>query len=89
MKKLYFVEVTDTFNGGEANYSWAHRFKVTATTMRGAMRKVEQRLPYSGGVYKDMDTGDMQRWNWRTACVCAFVEDYDNQSDHMLRVESI
>jgi hypothetical protein len=31
----------------------------------------------------------MQRWNWRTACVCAFVEDYDDQSARMLRVESI
>jgi len=88
MKKLYFVEVTDTF-GGEANYCWVHRFKVSATTERGAMRKVERRLPYSGGVYKDMDTGDMQRWNWRNACVCAFVEHYDDQSARMFNVESI
>ena len=88
MKKLYFVEVTDTF-GGEANYGWVHRFKVSATTERGAMRKITNRLPYSGGVYKDMDTGDMQRWNWRTACVCAFVEAYWGQSEDTLSVESI
>ncbi|CAB4155136.1 hypothetical protein UFOVP654_81 [uncultured Caudovirales phage] len=88
MKKLYFVEVTDTF-GGEANYNWAHRFKVSATTMRGAMRKIAKRLSCSGGVYKDMDTGDMQRWNWRKACMCAFVEHYDDQSARMFHVESI
>lgn len=88
MKKLYFVEVTDTF-GDEANYNWVHRFKVTATTERGAMRKVEQRLPYSGGVRKTYDTGDMQHWRWNKACVCAFVERYDDQSARMFNVESI
>lgn len=88
MKKFYFVEVTDTF-GGEANYNWVHRFKVSATTERGAMRKITNRLPYSGGVSKDMDTGDMQRWTWRNACVCAFVEHYDDQSARMFHVESI
>lgn len=88
MKQEYFVEVTDTY-GGEANYSWVHRFKVSASTERGAMRKVERRLPYAGGVRKDWDTGDMQRWAWRNACVCAFVEGYDNQTERMFHVETI
>ena len=88
MKNLYFVEVTDTF-GGEANYTWVHRFKVHANTERGAMRKIERRLPWAGGVRKDLDTGDMQRWNWRNAAVCAFVEGYEDQAEHMMRVESI
>jgi hypothetical protein len=88
MKEIFFVEVTDTY-GGEANYSWVHRFKVHASTPRGAMRKVERHMPYAGGVKKDLDTGDMQRWVWRTACVCAFVEGYTDQAEHMMRVESI
>jgi len=87
-KNIYFVEVTDTFRG-EANYSWCARFKVHANTMRGAMRKVEQRSPYAGGIYKDMDYGDMQRWHWREASVCAFIEDYVDQAEHVYSVESI
>jgi len=88
MHNIYFIEVTDTF-GGESNYSWVHRFKVHASTKRGAMRKVERQLGYAGGVSKDYDTGDMQRWNWNKACVCAFVEEYEDQAEHMMRVESI
>lgn len=88
MNNIYFVEVTDTF-GGEANYCWVHRFKVHANTVRGAMRKVERRLPYTGGVRKAYDMGDIQRWDWRTACVCAFVEGYEDQAERVQRVESI
>ena len=88
MKEIFFVEVTDTY-GGEANFSWVHRFKVHASTERGAMRKVERRLPYLGGVRKDWDRGDCQRWLWRKACVCAFVQGYENQAEHMMFVESI
>ena len=88
MRNVYYVEVTDTF-GGEANYRWVHRFKVTASTERGAMRKIDRRLHYSGGVRKDYDTGDIQRWVWRNACVCAFVEWYDDQAPQMQRAETI
>ena len=88
MKEIFFVEVTDTF-GGEANYTWVHRFKVHASTERGAMRKIERRLPYAGGVKKDWDTGDMERWVWRKACVCAFVEPYTDQAERKMYVESI
>ena len=88
MNNIFFEEVTDTFSG-EANYSWVHRFKVHANTERGAMRKVERRLPYAGGVRKDWDTGDMSRWSWRKACVCAFVQGYDDQAERKMYVESI
>lgn len=90
MKEIFFIEVTDTF-GGEANYSWVQRFKVHASTARGAMRKVERRLPYLGGVRKDWDTGDVERWAWRKACVCAFVEGYTDQAESVFfdRVESL
>ena len=39
MKHTYFIEMTDTF-GGEANYCWFNRFLVSASTPRGAMRRV-------------------------------------------------
>ena len=89
MKKIFFVEVTDT-DGGEAKYSWVHSFKVHASTARGAMRKVERRLPYLGGVRKYWDTGVVECWAWRKACVCAFGECYTDQAESLLHgVESL
>jgi hypothetical protein len=88
MKNIYFVEVTDTF-GDEANYSWVQRFKVHANTERGAMRKVQRFMPYAGGVKKACSFGDMDRWNWNKACVCAFVEGYIDQAEYVSRVQSI
>lgn len=88
MKEIFFVEVTDTY-GGEANYSWVHRFKVHANTERGAMRKVANKMGYVGGTRKDWDTGDMSRWDWRRAAVCAFVEGYTDQAERKMFVESI
>jgi len=38
-KHTYFIEMTDTF-GGEANYCWVNRFIVSASSPRGAMRRV-------------------------------------------------
>lgn len=88
MKEIFFVEVTDTY-GGEANYIWVHRFKVHANTERGAMRKVANKMGYIGGVRKGWDTGDMSRWDWRRAAVCAFVEGYTDQAERKMFVESI
>lgn len=76
MKEVFYIEVTDTY-GGEANYCWVKRFKVSASTARGAMRKVANHMGYIGGVRKGWDWGDSQRWDWRRAAVCAFVEYYD------------
>jgi len=87
MREIFFVEVTDTY-GGEANYSWVQRFKVHANTTRGAMRKVAKEMGY-GGVSKDWDTGDMERWNWNRATVCAFIEGYADQAEHKMWVVSI
>ena len=75
----YTIEVTDTF-GGEANYMWVQNHTVRAKTTRGAMRIISNLLPYAGGVRKDYSTGDMERWVWRKACVCAFVEEANNVS---------
>lgn len=77
--KKFNVEVTDTF-AGEANYCWVRRLTVGASTTRGAMRIVEKSLPYLGGVRKDYSTGCMERWVWRNAAVCAFIEEVYEQA---------
>lgn len=70
MKNHYFVEMTDTF-GGEANYCWIHRFIVTASTHRGAMRKVSRETGFAA---RCTMPGDPERWDAVGACVCWFVE---------------
>lgn len=70
MKNQYFVEMTDTFTG-EANYCWVHRFIVSATTTRGAMRKVAR---HTGFAVRCVMPGDLERWDAVGACVCYFVE---------------
>jgi len=67
MKNHYFIEMTDTF-GGEANYCWVNRFIVSASSPRGAMRKVAKK---TGFAVRSVG-GD--RWDAVGACVCYFVE---------------
>ena len=75
--KYFFIEMTDTF-GGEANYSWVKRYKVKATTMRGAVNKIAQHC--GAGWRKVMDTGDMQRFDSALGGVCFFIELFDVDS---------
>ena len=74
VKSFIFVELTDTF-GGEANYSWIHRYKVAASSFNGAIRKVSKdsfhRFRY------EYNYGDMVKYKATGACVCAFVEKYN------------
>ena len=67
MKHTYFIEMTDTF-GGEANYCWVNRFLVSASSPRGAMRRVCAR---TGDSVRSVG-GD--RWDSTRGCVCYFVE---------------
>ena len=72
--KTFFVEITDTF-GGEANYSWVTRHKVTASTERGAMRRIGRD---SGLSWRRVaHYGDSQRWDSASGATCAFVEEFD------------
>ena len=66
-KHTYFIEMTDTFSG-EANYCWVNRFIVSASTPRGAMRRVCTR---TGDKVRSVG-GD--RWDSTRGCVCYFVE---------------
>lgn len=67
MKHIYFIEMTDTF-GGEANYCWVNRFLVSASSPRGAMRRVCAR---TGDSARSVG-GD--RWDSTRGAVCYFVE---------------
>ena len=87
MKNQYFIEMTDTF-GGEANYCWVNRFIVSASTPRGAMRRVTAR---TGDRVRDVGC---DRWDAVGACVCFFVEWIDDAriselQDNYSRIEVI
>ena len=85
MKHQYFVEMTDTF-GDDANYSWVNRFLVTASTMRGSVRKVSKETGYPAKM--DYSTGSMCRYNVPGACVCYFVSDAEfHDMSHYPRVK--
>ena len=73
-QRFYFVELTDTF-GGEANYCWVKRYKVAASSFNGAIRKVAKATSYS--FRKEYDVGDMMKYKAIGACICAFVEEYN------------
>lgn len=81
----YIVEMTDTF-GGEANYCWINRFIVSASTPRGAMRKVSRETGFA------VRNVGCDRWDAVGACVCYFVEwvdadDIARYQDNYSRIE--
>ena len=85
MKNHYFIEMTDTF-GGEANYCWVNRFIVSASTERGAMRKVAKKTGFA------VRNVGCDRWDAVGACVCYFVEwidaaDIQQYRDNYSRIE--
>ena len=73
-KEFFFVEITDTF-GGEANYSWVTRLKVSAKNQRGAVQKVGvfMGLQY----HKEWDNGDMTRYTSKSGSTCYFIEHWE------------
>lgn len=77
MSKFFFVEITDTF-GGEANYCWVHRFKVSASSFRGAVTKIAKETGIRFRI--DCNHGDMARYNAHNTAACAFVYDYDEDA---------
>lgn len=85
---FWFFEMTDTF-GGEANYSWVHRFKVQAPTMRGALRKLSRKIGYAGRMRREWDSGQVTRWNCGRDCVCVFGMAWDEHFDDYLHVKEI
>jgi hypothetical protein len=84
--EIYFVELTDTF-GGEANYSWVTRFKVHASSMVSAVRKVSKQTGLN--FRKQWDSGDLVRYDSKSGATCLFVSAYEDQAERMFHVESI
>ena len=85
MKNQFFVEMTDTF-GGEANYCWVNRFIVSASSPRGAMRKVAKKTGFA------VRSVGCDRWDAVGACVCYFVEwidaaDIEARKEQYSRIE--
>ena len=74
--ETYYIEVTDTF-GGECNYCWIRRYAVKATSERGAMRVIGNH----GGFNL---RNDGLKWNFKNACIAAYVVD-DVQADDVSR----
>ena len=87
INKYFYCELTDTF-GGEANYAWVTRFKVRASTMRGAMLKVGR---VTGLNFRCvMDSSDMRRYDSKSGTTCLFVEQFDADNHGQYgRIESI
>jgi len=91
MKNHYYIEVTDTF-GCEANYCWVNRFIVSASSPRGAMRKVCTR---TGDKVRCVDRyNDPETWDSTTDCIRYFVEWIDDErvkelQDNYSRIEVI
>lgn len=75
MKHKYFVEMTDTF-AGEANYCWVNRFIVSASSHRGAMRRVCNRT--GDKVYCVDRYNEPQTWDSTIGCIRYFVEYVDD-----------
>lgn len=86
-QSIFFVEVTDMYDG-EANYSWVHRFKVHASSHRGAIRKVQNEMNL--GSVRSLGTfGDSTYYKVVNAAICAFVDGYEDQAEHYSNVKSI
>ena len=68
----YYVTITDTF-GGEANYSWVTRHRITAKSVQGALQKLSKR---SGLHWHSVG---MDRWDSESGATCCFIEDWDDE----------
>lgn len=86
METMFYVEVTDTY-GEDANYSWVKRYKVSASSELGAIRKVSAETGLN--FRKEWDTGDLVRYDAKHCAVCAFLSPYEDQSEHYSYVKSL
>lgn len=69
MKKLYLIEVTDTF-GGSANYSWVTRHVIKGNTLRGAVNRFSR---LSGINWRF----DGIKYVSKSGATCFFTEEYN------------
>jgi len=70
----YFFEMTDTF-GGEKNYCWIKRFKVTAKSYTHAVSKVSRETGYH---FRNIARQyDMKEWKAKKACVVLYESSHE------------
>lgn len=79
-KQLYYIEVTDVY-GGEANFSWVTRHIIRAKSQLGAI----QWLAKNTGLNWRFDG---LRYNSRSGATCAFIEEYEKDSQDEFRLET-
>lgn len=80
-----FVEFTDTY-GGEANYCWVDRYKVSARDLKHAITKAKQARYHGMNPFTNRplprhtlsDFGDMLRIDMNGSPVCAFVTEWED-----------
>ena len=82
----YFVEITDTF-AGEANYSWARHFKVTAQDENDVVAKISDE--YGLNWIKQWENGEDSRYDSESGLTCFFISMYDEDRHHYFRVSVI
>jgi len=88
MNNYFFIEITDTY-GGEANYSWVHRYKIKAATIRGAIIKFSKYKGYQGRLKKVMDYGDLTRHDIKGAAICIFTQYFDEYHNQYISLKVI
>lgn len=84
----YCIEYTDTF-GGEANYSWVLRFKVSAKSAVSAIRKFTKKMGLSNHLIKEYSYGDFRRYNVKKAAQCVFIFSWDDECDSYSKYETL
>ena len=88
-QKEYFVEFADTF-GGEANYSWCQRFKVSAASKLGAVQKLSRHVGVNWRKEYDIpDLNETTKYKARRHCLALFVSSWDDDMHSHYRVEAI
>lgn len=77
---LFFVEITDMF-GGEANFAWVTRHKISAKSIRGAVQKIARR----SGLHWRFDG---IKWVSESGATCMFVEEFDDEQHPQYRFDT-
>lgn len=75
----YLVTITDTF-GGEANFCWVNKYKLSAKSIRGAIQKIARYTGRTGARLQYKDGEYDARYDYRSP-VCAFIEQIDDHTD--------
>ena len=72
---LFYVEVTDLFCG-ELNYSYVHRFLVTAKSQLGAMQKLSRNYGLNFRMHHDYGFDSI--YHITTKLTGVWITEYDN-----------